>query len=287
MGGGTGQFVSLALAIIMLSLGLSLTLADFRRVLQFPRAVFIALVCQTIALPLVCFAVVRFFALPPELAVGVMLVAASPGGTMANLFSHLADGDLALNITLTAINSVLSIVTLPLILILSLQHFLGEDRAISLQFAKVVQVLMFVIVPVAIGMALRGWMPQFAARMNRPVKILAALFLIVAAILAISASWDSMVRYFPQVGAAVIVFNLFSLAVGYGVPRLARIPMRQAVAISLEIGMHNGALAIAIAMSPLLLNNPLMAVPPTLYSVLALFSAAAFVMLVTRAQRHR
>src|SRR5688572_14629381 len=130
----------LALGIIMLGLGLSLTVADFRRVQQHPRAVLIALACQTVLLPLVCFALVKGFALGPALAVGMLLLAASPGGTTANLYSHLAHGDVALNITLTAVNSVLALVTLPLIVNFALAHFMDADQSIPLQFGKVLQV---------------------------------------------------------------------------------------------------------------------------------------------------
>ena len=158
-------FLPLALGIIMLGLGLSLTIQDFRNVLQKPKAVVVALICQTLILPLACLGLVYVFKLEPALAVGMMLLAASPGGTSANLYSHLADGDVALNITLTAINSALSILTLPLIVNWSLAHFMSGDQAIPLQFAKVVQVFVIVLGPVLIGMWLRSRFPAFAARM--------------------------------------------------------------------------------------------------------------------------
>ena len=145
----------LALGIIMFGLGLSLTVADFRRVAQHPKVMVIALGCQLILLPLVCFGLVIVFDLPPLLAVGMMLLAASPGGTSANLFSHLFRGDVALNVSLTAVNSVISIVSLPLITNIAIDYFELDD-SVGLQFVKVLEVFAIVLVPVAIGMLVRA-----------------------------------------------------------------------------------------------------------------------------------
>jgi len=275
-------FLLVALGVVMLSLGLALEPADFRRVMQFPRAVVVALLCQTVLLPVVCFLLAIAFSLPAALAVGLMLLAASPGGIIANVFSHLADGDLALNITLTAVNSLLSVVTLPLILAVSLAYFMNDGRVIPPQFGKIVQVFAIVLVPVAVGMLLRSRFPAVAARLSRPVRVMAALFLLAAAMVALTAAWATLVEYFPQIGAAVLTFNLISLVVGYGVPRWVRLGHRQSVAISMEIGLHNGALAITIAMSPLMLNDANMAVPPSVYGVLSLLTAAGFAYLINR-----
>ena len=277
-------FLPLALGVIMLGLGLSLTLQDFRDVLQKPKAVIVALICQTLILPLACLALIYLFELEPALAVGMMLLAASPGGTSANLYSHLAGGDVALNITLTAINSALSIATLPLIVNWSLAHFMTGDQAIPLQFAKVVQVFVIVLGPVLIGMWLRSRFPAFAARMAQPVKILSMLFLFAVVVVALVQEWETAMTWGPVVGLAALAFNLVSLAVGYCVPRAAGIDKRQATAIGMEIGIHNGTLAIAIALSPLLLNNAKMAVPAAIYGVIAFITAAIFGYWLKRAQ---
>ncbi|BBP82572.1 MULTISPECIES: bile acid:sodium symporter family protein [unclassified Pseudomonas] len=269
-------FLPLALGIIMLGLGLSLTLADFARVVKFPRPVLIGLGCQILLLPLACFLLAKGFQLEAALAVGMMLLAASPGGTSANLYSHLAHGDVALNITLTAVNSVIAILTMPLIVNLSLAHFMSGDQAIPLQFSKVLQVFVIVLGPVAIGMFLRSRFPGFAVRMEKPVKIISALFLLLIIVLAVAKDWRTFVDYAPVVGLAALAFNLISLAVGYFVPRLCRLSQRQAVAIGMEIGIHNGTLAIALALSPMLLNNPTMAIPAAIYSIIMFFTAAAF-----------
>jgi bile acid:Na+ symporter, BASS family len=272
----TTVFLPAALAIIMFGLGLGLTLADFRRVLVFPKAVIVALACQTLLLPLICFFVAKSFGLAPALAVGLMLLAASPGGTSANLYSHLAHGDVALNVTLTAVNSVLAIVTLPVIVNLSLTHFYGEGKVLPLQFTKVLQVFLVVLVPVAIGMVVRAQRTAFALRMNKPVKIMSMLFLALIVLLALVQDSGTLMENVGTVGAAALTFNLLSLGVGYGVPRLLKLSQRQSVAIGMEIGIHNGTLAIAIALSPLMLNDPAMAIPAAIYSGWMFVTAALF-----------
>ncbi|MDN5517879.1 MAG: bile acid:sodium symporter family protein [Pseudomonas sp.] len=275
-------FLPAALGIIMLGLGLSLSLDDFARVAKFPKPVLIGLACQLLLLPLACFFLAKAFGLAPALAVGLMLLAASPGGTTANLYSHLAHGDVALNITLTAVNTVIAILTMPLIVNLSLAYFMSADQAIPLQFAKVVQVFAIVLGPVAIGMWLRSRFPGFAERMQKPVKIISALFLLLIILLAVAKDWRTFVDYAPAVGGAALAFNLLSMAVGYCVPRLLKLNLRQAIAIAMEIGIHNGTLAIALALSPALLNNPTMAIPAAIYSLIMFVTAALFGLWVNR-----
>jgi BASS family bile acid:Na+ symporter len=262
--------------VIMLGLGLSLTLGDFKRVLVYPRAVFVGLACQMLLLPAICFGIAHGFGLPGELAVGLMLLAASPGGATANLFSHLAKGDVALNITLTATNSLLSLFTLPLIVNFSLDAFMGTEQVIPLQFDKVLQVFAIVLVPVSIGMVIKSKKPDFARRLDRPVRIVSAVFLVLVIALTVLKERAHLVYYFQQVGLPALVFNVASLAIGYLMPRLIRVERRQSIAVGMEIGIHNGTLAIAIASSPLLLNNSTMAVPPAIYSLIMFFTAAAF-----------
>ncbi|MHC1550681.1 bile acid:sodium symporter family protein [Phyllobacterium sp. K27] len=269
-------FLPVSLGIIMLGLGLALTLKDFHNVLKAPKAVLVALGCQTIILPVACLGIVYLFNLEPALAVGMMLLAASPGGTSANLYSHLADGDVALNISLTAINSALSIITLPLIVNWSLAHFFSEGQAIPLQFSKVMQVFIIVLGPVIIGMWIRHRYPAFADSMARPVKILSLIFLMAVVFVALVQEWETLRIWAPIVGLAALAFNVVSLAVGYFVPRAVGIDNRQATAIGMEIGIHNGTLAIAIALSPFLLNNPTMAVPAAIYGLIAFVTAALF-----------
>ncbi len=279
----TAVVLPVALGVVMLGLGLTLTLSDFTRVAKYPRAVVVGLTSQMLLLPLACFAIVRAFGLSPELSVGLMLLAASPGGATANLYSHLAKGDVALNITLTAVNSLLSVVTLPLIVNFSLGYFLGgDDRGLPLQFGKTVQIFALVLGPVAVGMLVRRKLPALAERLGKPVKILSALFLLLVIVGTIARERANLVPFFQQVGLAALLFNLVSMAVGFGLPRLLRLQREQSIAIGMEIGIHNGTLAIAIASSPMLLNNGTMAIPAAVYSVIMFFTAAAFGFAINR-----
>jgi bile acid:Na+ symporter, BASS family len=268
-------FLPAALGIVMLGLGLGLTTADFSRVLAYPGAVLAALACQVVLLPLACFGLVLAFDLPPLLAVGMMLLAASPGGTTANLYSHLFGGDVALNVTLTAINSVLAVFTLPIIVNISLAYFVGGADTLGLQFNKVAQVFAIVLVPVAIGMLVRRRWSRFAERMHGPVKLLSVLVLVGVIAGAVMKERETLTTYVGDIGLIAIVFSLISLATGYLVPRLLRIGRRQAIASSMEIGIHNSTLAITIALSPALLDSTEMAVPAAIYGIVMFFTAAA------------
>ena len=281
----TTVLLPVALGVIMLGLGLALTIADFKRIIVYPRAAAIGLACQMLVLPAVCLGIAHAFDLSPPLAVGLMLLAASPGGATANLFSHLAKGDVALNITLTAVNSVLSLITLPLIVNFSLEHFLGEGRSIPLQFGKVMQVVAVVLVPVAIGMLIRSRKPAVADRLDKPVRIISAVFLVLVVGSAIAKERANIGEFLQQVGLAALAFNLASLLVGYVIPRVFKVEAKQAVAIGMEIGIHNGTLAIAIASSPSLLNNPTMAIPAAVYSVIMFVTAALFGAFVAKRSR--
>jgi BASS family bile acid:Na+ symporter len=278
----TAVGLPIALGIIMLGLGLGLTVADFRRVVSYPKPVLIALGCQALLLPALCFGLVVALDLPPALAVGMMLLAASPGGTTANLYSHLFGGQVALNVTLTAVNSVLAVVTLPIVVNFSAGYFLGDGESIGLQFDKVLQVFAIVLVPVAVGMAVRARFPQLADRLGRPVKILSVVVLVAVIAGAVLKERENIADYFVAVGIAVLIFNVASLAIGYGAPRLAGVGRRESIAAGMEIGIHNSTLAITIALSPALLNSTEMAIPAAVYGIVMFFTAAAFGYLVTR-----
>jgi bile acid:Na+ symporter, BASS family len=274
----TTLFLPIALGIIMLGLGLSLTLYDFKRVVKYPKAVSIALICQMLLLPAICFFVAKFSGLSAELSVGLMLLAASPGGATANLYSHLSNGDVALNITLTAVNSVLTLLTLPVIVNYSMEYFLGVGQFVPLPFSKVVEVFAIVLGPVAIGMIIKSKAPGFANKMDKPVKIVSALLLIVIIVSVTIREKQVLLDNVGQLGLPVILFNVLSMAAGYYIPQLFNIGKKQAIAIGMEIGIHNGTLAIFIALN--VINNSAMSVPPAIYSLLMFFTAAVFGFLV-------
>jgi len=261
-----------AVGVIMFGLGLALTPADFARVMQFPRAVVVGLLVQTIVLVAVAFAITQLFELPPMLAVGFMLLAASPGGALANIFSHLAHGDVALNITLTAINSVLALAWLPLVLNWSLAHFLGAGQFVPAPTQKVMEVATVIIFPVFIGMLVCRTQPALARRAARPVRIASVLLLTLVVAIALASAGSTLLQHFGAVGLACITFNLVSLAVGYAIPRVIGLPVPQATSISLEIGVHNAAVAIFVAMN--VLNSEVASVPAALYGIVMIATAS-------------
>lgn len=269
-----------ALGVIMLGLGLSLTIADFTRVVRYPKAVMVGLFIQMFILTIICFAITVLFQLPPELAVGMMLLAASPGGASANIYSHLAHGDVALNITLTAINSALSLIVLPFIVSFALQYFMASDQYVPPPFKKIMEVGVIILGPVLIGMFLRSKFPAFAERMEKPIRIFSILLLAALVVATVVQQWPAFVKYFPVVGLACLIFNLLSLGIGYSVPRLVKIPDKQAIAIAMEIGIHNGTLAIYIAFN--VLGNGMMSVPAAIYSLIMFVTAGMFVWWVNR-----
>ena len=279
----TNLLLPLALGVIMLGLGMALSLDDFRRVARYPRAVLTGLILQVLILPAVAFVLTLAFGLPPELAVGLMLLAASPGGATANIYSHLARGDVALNITLTAINSLLCLLTLPLILNLSLEYFLGAGQYVPPPVRKVVEVALIIVLPVVIGMLVRAQAPRWVARVEKPLRLLSVLVLALLVAVAVAQERDTLVEFFAVVGLACLAFNLISMGVGYAAPIALELPRRQAIAIAMEIGIHNGTLAIFIALN--VLGNARISVPAAVYSLLMFATAAVFAFLLNRHAR--
>ena len=276
----TNVLLPLALGVVMLGLGLSLTVADFARVLRYPRVVLVGLFTQTVVLVTVAYLFARLFSLPPELAVGMMLLAASPGGATANIYSHLARGDVALNITLTAINSALALVTLPLIVNGALGHFLGQDQYVPPPTRKVIEVAAIIVIPVLVGMALRAGSTRLAARLEKPIRIFAVVVLAAVILAAIAAEWERLPGFIAAVGAACLAFNLSSMGIGYALPRMLRLPREQSIAISMEIGIHNGTLAIFIALN--VLQDARMSIPAAVYSIIMFVTAGAFTLWLNR-----
>jgi BASS family bile acid:Na+ symporter len=270
----------IALGIIMFGLGLSLTPGDFVRIGRRPKAVTIALACQLILLPLVCFGLVLAFRLPPVLAVGMMLLAASPGGTTANLYSHLFRGDVALNISLTAINSVVAVITLPIVVNLSLAYFDPDGGQVGLQLKKTIEVFLIVLGPVALGMMVRSLRPAFAAAMDKPVRIASVVILTLVIIGSVAAQIDILTAHFAAIAGVVVTFCVVSLGIGFLVPRLLKVDRPQSIASAFEVGLHNATLAIVIAQS--VLRNADMSMPAAVYGVLMFPLAAAFGVLITR-----
>ncbi|MDO9357382.1 MAG: bile acid:sodium symporter family protein [Polaromonas sp.] len=274
------QLLVASLALVMFGLGLSLSTQDFTRLLKHPKAVMVALVLQIVVLPAACYALIVALKVPPLFAVGLMLLAASPGGISANLFSHLFGGNVAMNISLTAINTVLSIITLPLISNWAIATFAKTGQVVPLQTGKVVEVILVVLVPVVIGMWVRTWKPGFAAKSEKPMKVFSAVVLAVVAIGALVKEWQALSTSFASVGPAVVAFNLLSLLAGYYLSRAAGLDKAMSTAISYEIGIHNSTLAIFVALA--VLDNFQLALPAAIYSVSMYVTATLFGLLVLR-----
>ncbi|HYC81948.1 MAG TPA: bile acid:sodium symporter family protein [Solirubrobacterales bacterium] len=267
-----------AIAVIMWTLGLALTAADFKRVFSAPRGVAVGIVNLALVSPLLAVAMAELFALPAELAVGLVLLGASPGGMMANMLTHLSRGDTALSVTMTAISSVAAGLTVPLFLALATSHF-GADEVGDPGMASVVlRVLAVTVLPVALGMELRRrWPERVAAAYPRARQLSLALFAIVV-LGAIGAEHDTVVANVGAVAAAALALNLAAMSLSFAVSRLVRLDDRQATAIALELGIHNSALAIAVGAS--LAAD--VAIPAAVYSSFMLFTGGAFAWAMSR-----
>ncbi|MBE9157360.1 bile acid:sodium symporter [Nodosilinea sp. LEGE 06152] len=282
----TAVFLPLALFTVMLGMGLGLRIADFTRVLVYPKAVIVGLLAQLVMLPILGFGLASVFPLSPELAVGVIILAACPGGPTSNLVTYLARGNVALSITLTAISSLITVFTIPLVVNLAMGTFMGEAATLRLPLiATVAQIAVITIIPVAIGMALHHYLPRFAAQVERGVKwlSLALLGLIIAGLLI--QQRDNVVGFFARVGLVTLTLNLVAMALGYGVALVAQLDRPSATAITVEVGIQNGTLAIAIASAPTLLNQPELAIPAAIYSLLMFATGGAFAAWATRQGR--
>ncbi|MDM7461624.1 MAG: bile acid:sodium symporter family protein [bacterium] len=270
----TNIVLPLALAVIMLGLGLTLTRYDFLRVVIFPKAFLVGLMCQMALLPVMGFLVAKVFPMEPALAVGVMILALCPAGATANLITYLSRGDVALGVTLTAFNSLLVILTTPILINLSLAHFLGETTTIQLPVLRtVVQVGLIILVPVSIGMLIRARRPQLAFKAEHPVRILSTIFIAIAVLGAVLQDRENIGSHFQQVGVSMFALNVLTLLMGYSVARLFRLPLKQAITISIEGGIQNGTLAIFIASA--ILKQPTMSIPAAVYSLI-MFATGAF-----------
>jgi bile acid:Na+ symporter, BASS family len=267
-----------AIATIMGSLGLALTPADFRRVFVAPRGVAIGMLNLALISPLLAFAMAEAFDLPPELAVGLVLLGASPGGMSANMLTHLARGDTALSVTMTAISSVASVVTVPLFLGLATDRFgAGELGDVSMP-GVVALVFAVTIVPVAIGMALRRRWPERVLAVYPRVRALSLGLFGIVVLGAIASEYDTVAENVEAVAAAAFALNVAAMTISFLMSKVARLDTRQSTAIALELGVHNSTLAIAVGAS---LASEL-TIPAAVYSSFMLVTGGAFAWAMSR-----
>ncbi|HSM71156.1 MAG TPA: bile acid:sodium symporter family protein [Anaerolineales bacterium] len=271
----------LAIVIIMVTLGMTLTLADFKRVFTQPRQVLTGLLCQLVLLPLLGFAVAGMFSLPAIYAVSIILLAASPGGATSNLIVHAADGDRALSVTLTAISNMLAWLTIPFLLSVAFGIYGGGTAVTDFPVADtMIQVAALTIVPVLIGMGIRNWKTKFAEKSKRSTRTFATVFFLLIVVALIVENWQLIVRDGPRFAPAFITLNVAALAVGFFVAKLAGINRVQATTISIETGLQNATVSITVALT--ILNNNEMAIIPGLYALWMLASGFLFALWLSR-----
>lgn len=270
----TSVLLPLALFIIMLGMGLSLVLGDFKRVFQHPKAAAIGLTNQLIMLPLIGYFFATYAGLPPELAVGLMILAACPGGVTSNLISHLSKGDTALSISLTAISSIVSIVTIPLIINFAINHFMGDTQIVKPPTKEIVlSIVAITLLPVSIGMFIRSKREALALGMDKPVKIFSAVFLLLIIVAAVIKEKQVLIDHFGAVWMATLGLNVATMLVGFLSAKLLRLSLPQSITISIESGIQNGTLALVIVTT--FLENSLMSITPAIYSLL-MFGTGGF-----------
>ncbi|MBT8091465.1 MAG: bile acid:sodium symporter family protein [Gammaproteobacteria bacterium] len=265
------------LAFIMFALGLKLSLDDFRRVLAYPVAVGLGLVAQTILLPLTAFGITLLFDLAPETAVGLMILAACPGGVTAAVITDLARGDTCLSITLTACTSLLSFITVPIIVGLSLAHFLGEAAPVDYPMGQAIGGLFLItLVPVATGLFVSqaGWLtPAVATTIG---KLATVVFLMIVFVTFFT-EWPNITAHFTTVGPAILMLNVVTMATGALLGAAGRLPTAGRIALAVECGIQNSALGITVAVSLLSVSG--LAVPSVIYAFLMNITALALIVI--------
>lgn len=270
----TNVILPASLFIIMIGMGLSLTLEDFRRVVTFPKAVTIGLTNQLLLLPIIGLGLCYLFHLSPLAAVGLLLLSACPGGATSNLISYVAKGDIALSVTLTAISSTVTVFTIPLIVKWGLVHFLGESRPVELPIlATMGQIFGITALPVSIGMLIRSRSLSFAQRMERPMRIASTIIFLLILAGIVVANWGILLEALPVLGPATFTLNLITMGLGWVAARIFGLNLSQSIAIAIESGIQNGTLAIVIASSILFL--PEVSLPAAIYSIAMFLSGGA------------
>lgn len=264
--------LALSLFIIMIGMGLSLTIDDFRRILKYPLAIFVGFLNQIILLPLLAYLLIVLLSVEAEIAIGLMILSACPGGPTSNLLTHLAKGDTALSVSLTAVNSLVTIISIPLIVNFALAVFATDDMFISAPVGKIIGSLIAIIaVPLTIGMLLKHYKPYFADKMDKPVRIASGAVLVLVIVGLVLKEKDNLIPYLERSWVVVLSLNVLTMLVGFASAKIFKLNFKQAISISIESGNQNGTLAIAIAVS--LLARPDFAIAAAVYSLLMFITA--------------
>ena len=276
MGIVTDIFLPIALAFIMLSLELGLTGTDFLRVIKQPKDFFVGTISQIILLPVIAFALIKVWAISPELAVGVMIIAAAPGGVTSNILTSFARGDVALSISLTAIISLLSVITIPFIIFTSLNLLGLENISTNVSLIKMaLSMFLIVTVPVIIGMLFRKFFSNAAIKFEVISKKISAVLFVIVLIGAILAERENVISYFAQAGLITLVLNIVMMLVAFYVAQIMGTGIAQKKCIAIECGLQNGTLAIFVATS--LFGGGAYVIPAATYSLIMFATSLIFV----------
>lgn len=277
--------LAVALIIIMFGMGLSLTIQDFTRLFQRPKAIFVGLLNQILLLPIIAYLLITVMNLDTDIAIGIMILAACPGGPTSNLITHLAKGDTSLSVSLTAANSLITIFTIPFVVDFALRQFLNANEMIQIdKLQTVIQIFAIVIIPVAIGMMIKRAKPVFADQMNTPVKIAsgAVLFLVIIAL--VVKKKEDIIPYLQQAGIATSVLNILTMGIGFATAKIAKLNSKQSITIAIESGIQNGTMAIAIAAG--ILGNENYAIAPAVYSLIMFLTSGIVIGLGIKMASH-
>lgn len=269
----------LALAFIMFSLGLTLVVGDFRRVVTQPKAMLIGLLGQMLLVPASALAITITLGLTPEMSVGLMILAACPGGVSSGLLTHLARGDTALSISLTAVTSVAAVITVPFIVDFSMQQFMQSAVQVDFPLLSMVRgVFLLTTVPVLLGMSLKAWQPGQALRLERAAGRLATALFVLIVLATFISQRQVLSDHLVSIGPAAMLLNLVVIAAGFAMAVLGGLGKRDRIAIATECGLQNAGLGIFIAAS--VMHSPAMTVPSVVYALLMNASAIGFVILM-------
>lgn len=268
--------IPICLFLIMMGMGLTLVTNDFKRVLKYPKAVGIGLTNQLILLPIIGFALANIMPLRPEYVVGVMLLVLCPGGTTSNLFTYLAKGDVALSVTMTAIASVITVFTIPIVLSFSLIYFMGSGSEFELPVLKTVLTLVLLtIVPISIGMLIKRYAPKVADRSQLYVSRFGVIFLTFLVLFLGYVQRDIIVDAFIATGPISVLLNVSTMALGYYSSKWFGLNLAQRTSVTLEVGLQNSTLSIFMALT--LLSNYDMSMMPAIYTLVMFLSAGILV----------
>ncbi|MBU2926454.1 bile acid:sodium symporter family protein [Colwellia sp. 1_MG-2023] len=270
------KVVPICIFLIMMGMGLSLVPNDFKRVLKYPKAVSVGLLNQLILLPLIGFGLANIMPLEPEYAVGLMLLVLCPGGTTSNMFTHLAKGDVALSVTMTAVASLITVFTIPVVLNLSLQHFMGQGNEFQLpMMATMISLMKLTIVPIIIGMLIKAFAPKFADSSQIHVARFGVLFLTLLVMFLTYIQQDIIVSAIIATGPVSLILNISTMALGYYSSRWFGLNAAQTTSITIEVGLQNSTLSMFMALT--LLANYQMSFTPAIYTLIMLFTAGMLV----------